>query len=158
MSKSKPLLHCYFWSNFVQTLFGWCKMTQILCQIFVFVKKVKYWVYSFHLSAKPPTTVVVVGQMGWIFLVVGQMGWMILRKEFKCEYWTMWLFLHIYICLKCLQNSPLCQLCQGRCNVMWCNMLCSYIFIMILLCLKCIYKIDLCATYVRVDGLGDVEQ
>ena len=38
-----------------------------LCQIFFFVKKVKYWVYSFHLSAKPPTTVVVVGQMGWIF-------------------------------------------------------------------------------------------
>ena len=52
MPKSKPLLQCYFWSNFDQTFFGWCKMTQFFCQIFVFVKKIKYWVYFFHLSVK----------------------------------------------------------------------------------------------------------
>ena len=48
MSESKPLLRAHFWSNYVQTFFGWCKITQILCQMFFFVKKkVKYWVYFF---------------------------------------------------------------------------------------------------------------
>ena len=49
MSKSKPLLQCYFWSNFVQTFFGWCKITQILCQIFFFLKQIKYGGHFFFI-------------------------------------------------------------------------------------------------------------
>ena len=37
-------------SILIKPFFGWCKMTQILCQIFFFVKKVKYWMYFFQLS------------------------------------------------------------------------------------------------------------
>ena len=41
--KVNPLLRGHFWSNYVQTFFGWCKMTPICCQIFFCVKtSVKY--------------------------------------------------------------------------------------------------------------------
>ena len=39
VSKSINLLCAHFWSNYVQTFFGWCKITQILCHMFFFVKK-----------------------------------------------------------------------------------------------------------------------
>ena len=35
-------------SNF----FGWCKISQILCHMFLFVKKVKYWLYFLDFSVK----------------------------------------------------------------------------------------------------------
>ena len=54
MSKSKTLLRAHFWSNYAQTFFGWCKITQILCHMFFLVKKVKYWVYFLDLSVKNP--------------------------------------------------------------------------------------------------------
>ena len=40
--------------NYVQTFFGWCKISQILCQTFLFANKVKYWVYFLDLSVKKP--------------------------------------------------------------------------------------------------------
>ena len=52
VSQSKILLRAHFWSNYVQTFFGWCKITQILCQVVFFVEKVKYWVYFLDLSVK----------------------------------------------------------------------------------------------------------
>ena len=58
MFKSKTLLRTHFLSNYVQTFFGWCKITQILCQMFFFVKTVKYWVNFLDLSMKKPERLV----------------------------------------------------------------------------------------------------
>ena len=45
---SKENLYCYFWSNYVQTFFGWCIMTQIVCQFFSLLKKSNIgYIFSF---------------------------------------------------------------------------------------------------------------
>ena len=47
MPKSRTLFCAHFWSNCGQTLFGWCKMTQILYQIYFFVKQSNTWCIFF---------------------------------------------------------------------------------------------------------------
>ena len=48
MSKSKTLLRAHFLSNYVQSFFGRCKITLILCQMFFFVKKSNIgWIFGF---------------------------------------------------------------------------------------------------------------